>query len=180
MEFLSAIPEWVQQELFNRMDTTKRNPGIYARSTYIRMQSHRTFEDGGTTYDGKDFVLCGGQLSADGALKGKFEDMYTKYDGKGASWRPYPGITGIQVGSKGSMGSIMSATVSWNCWTFEQLEMLEKFFLTSGGTTTLEWGWSTPFNYEMATLADQACDALTAIGDTIETGNGNLMVWLEL
>ena len=173
MDFLSAIPVWVQQELFNRMDTNRRNPGIYTRSTYIRMQSHRTCEVDGQTLDGKDFVLCGGQLSPDGKLKGKFNDVYTKFDGEGASWRPMPGINGIQVSTKGAMGSIMSAQVSWTCWTFEQLEVLEKFFMTTGGTTSLEWGWSTPFQYDHATFADVACDALTAIGDTIETGNGN-------
>ena len=64
------------------MDVTKRDPGIYARSTYIRMASHR---EGGEKY-----VLCGGQLSEDGELL-NFSDiaLYTIF----AYWSGTIGIS---------------------------------------------------------------------------------------
>ena len=53
------------------------------------------------------------------------------------------GITGVSVSTEGELGSLRKAEVSWQCWTMEQLEFYEKFFMKLGTTCLLEFGWST-------------------------------------
>lgn len=62
------------------------------------------------------------------------------YDSK--TFRPHAGITNISVSYKNKFGSVRQATINWTCNSLEELEKFSPFFLTSGNSIYLEWGWS--------------------------------------
>ena len=108
---------------------------------------------------GMNFVsIMGGELAkdengnfinADG-----FGNMYDKSrwdtlnqtntrDGKLADrYRPLPGVTSISVDFAGSMKAIRNATISWTCFSFEDISRLTPHFLSHGKPIVLEWGFS--------------------------------------
>jgi len=55
--------------------------------------------------------------------------------------RPIPGIKSIDVQFKGGVRALRQATISWTCWSFEDLDRLMPHFLSHGKTVALEWGW---------------------------------------
>lgn len=58
------------------------------------------------------------------------------------TFRPHAGITNISVSYKNKFGSVRQATINWTCNSLEELEKFSPFFLTSGNSIYLEWGWS--------------------------------------
>ena len=147
--FLSMVDDKIQSELKRRMDITKRSPGIYTRSTWIRMWSQTTNET----------VLMGGVLSKKGKLQSGFDDMYSPKSEDGSSYRPMSGITNISVDYKGEYGSTRTADIAWLCWSFEEIEKLQPLFLTTGKTVIVEWGWSEGNKNPIYTLKQKdVCD----------------------
>ena len=147
--FLSMVEDTIQEELKRRMDITKRSPGIYTRSTWIRMWSQTTNET----------VLMGGVLSKKGKLQSGFDDMYSPKSEDGSSYRPMSGITNISVDYKGEYGSTRTADIAWLCWSFEEIEKLQPLFLTTGKTVIVEWGWSEGNKNPIYTLKQKdVCD----------------------
>ena len=64
-------------------------------------------------------------------------------DGKLADrYRPLPGVTSITVDFAGSMKAIRNATISWTCFSFEDISRLTPHFLSHGKPIVLEWGFS--------------------------------------
>jgi hypothetical protein len=55
--------------------------------------------------------------------------------------RPIPGITSVEVKTKGAYGSLREAVVQFKCWDIEQLSDLEKLYMRPGYTVLVEWGW---------------------------------------
>jgi hypothetical protein len=55
--------------------------------------------------------------------------------------RPMPGINNISIQSKSAYGSLRQATVNFQCWDVEQLNILEALYMRPGYTVLLEWGW---------------------------------------
>jgi len=56
--------------------------------------------------------------------------------------RPQPGILSAKVHSHNRFGSLRTATVSYVCWSKEQLDVLELLYMRPGMTVLLEWGHS--------------------------------------
>ena len=56
--------------------------------------------------------------------------------------RPQPGILSAKVHSHNRFGSLRTATVSYVCWSKEQLDILELLYMRPGMTVLLEWGHS--------------------------------------
>ena len=56
--------------------------------------------------------------------------------------RPMPGITSMNVKSKGTYGTLREADVSFSVWTLEDFELMEQVYLRPGFTMLLEWGHS--------------------------------------
>jgi hypothetical protein len=106
----------------------------------------------------KKYILQGGTLTENGTLKSgigsNFENTYsnvsTEKDANGKfipyrlGIRPMPGITGIDVKSRGAYGSLRTVTVNFQCWDVKQLEDLELLYMRPGYTVLVEWGW-TPY-----------------------------------
>ena len=45
---------------------------------------------------------------------------------------PAPGVTGVEVAFKGSLGSLREVTVNYQCWTKAQLEQMSTAFMQLG------------------------------------------------
>ena len=76
-----------------------------------------------------------------GGIASGFSQMYDQ-----SNFRPMPGITQVEIKNKGNLGALREATISYKCWTLEQLNYLEKLYMVPGITCFLEWGWSMDFN----------------------------------
>ena len=61
------------------------------------------------------------------------------------SLKPKPGITGVEVQFLKTGGAVRKASVSWVCWTIDQLELYQRgSFLSAGRNVILDWGWVRP------------------------------------
>jgi len=102
----------------------------------------------------KKYILSGGTLNENGTLKSgvgdTFNYAYSRTSAEGIDYRlgirPLPGITGIEVKSRGAYGSLRSVTVNFNCWDIHQLEDLELLYMRPGYTILVEWGWCPYFD----------------------------------
>lgn len=56
--------------------------------------------------------------------------------------RPKPGITGMHIHSHNRFGSLRTAVVSFQCWSTNQLDIMEVLYMRPGMTVLLEWGHS--------------------------------------
>lgn len=56
--------------------------------------------------------------------------------------RPKPGITGMSIQSHNRFGSLRTAVVTFQCWSKEQMDIMEVLFMRPGLTALLEWGHS--------------------------------------
>jgi len=54
-----------------------------------------------------------------------------------------PGITSVSITAKDSKNTIKEATINFNVWTLDDLNIYERLYMTPGQTLRLEWGWST-------------------------------------
>ena len=58
------------------------------------------------------------------------------------SFTPPPGVESINVSTKGALGSIKTADFKIKVWHPEDMEHIEKAYMSPGITCFLEWGWS--------------------------------------
>jgi hypothetical protein len=108
----------------------------------------------------KKYILQGGTLK-DGKIRTTFKDTYSKgnldLDGnflgvessiKGIKdnlgYKPYPGITNISVGTRGKWRTTLEADIEFTCYNLEQLEIMNKLYMSLGIHVFLEWG-HTPY-----------------------------------
>jgi hypothetical protein len=61
--------------------------------------------------------------------------------------RPCPGVTGLDIEMVDAY--FRRATLKWTCWSPEQLDYMEQFFMSPSLSIVLEWGWQ---NYNPASL----------------------------
>ena len=56
--------------------------------------------------------------------------------------RPKAGITNMQVTSLGAFGALRDITITFTCFSKEQLDTYEKLFMRPGASVLIEWGHS--------------------------------------
>jgi len=108
----------------------------------------------------KKYILQGGTLK-NGKIRTTFKDTYPKgnYDSdnnflgtessiKGIKddlgYKPLPGITNVSVGTRGKWRTTLEADVDFVCYNLEQLEIMNKLYMSLGVHVFLEWG-HTPY-----------------------------------
>ena len=159
--FKETFPDFVSSSLSDRQDRLSnptRRPELATyqstRNAFIRMTSGVEVNgDGGAL--AKKYVLQGGNLTntalgVDVKKSGIGTSFINNaYSSNGSSGNPYfrgirpmPGITGMSAECKTAYGSLIEATVTFQCWDIQQLEDLELLFMRPGYTVLLEWGWS--------------------------------------
>jgi predicted chitinase len=168
--FKETFKDGVKKQLKFRQDAMlRRNPQdvqlLNSRNSWIRMSSAvdiykltalfpptiSSLKDKGN-YDNslaRKYILQGGVLTENGTLKagvGGFNNAYSDMTPDGVNHllgiRPMPGITNIDVKSKGAYGSLREVTVNFQCWDIKQLEELELLYMRPGYTVLVEWGWA--------------------------------------
>lgn len=120
---------WASSELNARSKGIK-NPNDWAtrRKPWVRAISSAIL---GTDLDArKNYVL----------YTGTQDSFSNSYDSK--YFRPKIGITSMEMDFKGTMGSTRSITLNFQCWTKDDLEVLEKLYMIPGMSIIVEWGWS--------------------------------------
>ena len=198
--FRETFPTFIQNELTRRQDgMLARTPAflhqLNSRSAWVRMTSGVDYE--GSSALAKNYVLQGGTLfySVEDS-KDKFSQRqgignssatYSNKSITGESTtiknrtgiRPMPGITNVNIQSKGAYGSLQEATVTFTCWDIRQLEELEILYMRPGYTVLLEFGWDfakvngvTP-SYDILNKSDITLnDAFAQIYELIDQSGG--------
>jgi len=155
---LTPISENIQKRLFEKMsvlgreqmaiNNTVTSPGVLThdklatRSTFLRMTSGL----------GNPVILVGGELTGDFNMAAGYEDIYgprTKLDRMGHERltqlnkfkRPMPGLKSADISFRGGIRAFREATISWTCWSFDDITRLSPHFLSPGVDVLLEWAW---------------------------------------
>jgi len=55
-------------------------------------------------------------------------------------YRPMPGLLSVQVETTGRLGSLRQATITFNVWNMNQLNVIEALYFRLGYSMLLEWG----------------------------------------
>ena len=77
--------------------------------------------------------------------------------------RPKPGITGLNIRSHNRFGSLRTASISFQCWSKEQMDKMEVLYMRPGMTVLLEWGHSKYLTKEDKVVpSDYGIDYFTA------------------
>ena len=92
-------------------------------------------------------------------LFNKETDGLPGYERTQLGYRPAPGIQDMQIHSHNRFGSLRTAVVKYQCWSREQLDVLELLYMRPGFNVFLEWGWSGYLandngNYNVDTLVE--------------------------
>ena len=157
--FKESFPQFVQTELEKRQDRLSDPSRRYELTTYqstrnsfVRMTSGVSVLVNGVDDKGalaKRYILQGGTLFNKNYKQGVGNSFDTNvYSNLGTTGlydrgiRPMPGITGMSAECKTAYGSLIEATVTFQCWDIKQLEDLELLFMRPGYTVLLEWGWA--------------------------------------
>ena len=101
-----------------------------SKSAWIRMIS--SVNVAGSNSLATSTVLMGG-------LEG-YEGLNSYLYSADKGYRPMPGITSVEITSINRFGTLKEATVTFNCWSVEQLEDLDKLYMRPGFSVLLEWG----------------------------------------
>jgi hypothetical protein len=95
-------------------------------------------------------VLAGGTLllnkpkfGVGTSIKNAYSSVNSNGDKNILGIRAMPGITSVSVDNIGAYGSIRKATVNFQCWDIQQLELLEQLYMRPGYTVLLEYGRNT-------------------------------------
>jgi hypothetical protein len=150
--FKESFPAHIKNQLLKRGEALARRNltdiAIHNGSkAWLRMSSSVDVkEDNGAL--AKNYILTGGALYNDKLRSGVGKGSENAYSLQTPSSKthlygikPMPGITGVDIKSKGAYGSLREVTINFNCWDITQLEDLELLYMRPGYSVLLEWGW---------------------------------------
>jgi hypothetical protein len=182
---LNPIAKKIQKRLFQKMKILSREGNapnktasvgglthnqLAVRSTFIRMASGLE----------NPVILMGGELKDDLSIAGGYDEIYgPRGENTNNLKRPMPGVKSIDVSFQGGSRALRQATVSWTCWSFEDINRLMPHFLSVGKTVMLEWGWVYDKNslVNLPTFIDTKNnikrDAYTDYKNTVIDSNGD-------
>ena len=157
--FADKINPRVQAFLNNEQKLYKyKDPSIYQKTPWVRLTSNATdvYVDG-KKIESDDWRL---QLGSGGELLSGWSDTKNGFLYSSTSRNlPKPGITGVNVKTRGKLGSVLNSTINIRVPYEGDLEYIEKFYMVPGVTCLLEWGWS-DYNGDFIEIEQ---------GDTIES-----------
>ena len=143
---LTPIAKKIQERLRQKMDAVGRDAPYFpddktnkltqdkmmTRTTFIKMVSGQK----------NPVTLMAGELKEGGLAAGGSDDIYGPRAGlENKAGRPMPGIKSLSAQFMGGMKAHREATISWVCWSFEDLERLIPHFLAHGKSIMVQWGW---------------------------------------
>jgi len=121
----------------NIRDELKNNRSNYlqvsGRTAFVRMIPGFSTTGNHT----EKYIISSISTATGNSYNFEFKNIYTP----GANFRAIPGIKDISIEFKNKMGTVRKATINWFCPSKTQLEELSIYFLQSGLTVYLDWGW---------------------------------------
>jgi len=137
--FLSPIKKEIRNTLEKRQNNapTDKYGWFNSKTTWLRITSMAQVGDDKDLR--LDWILFGGLIdnSKTNKLRSGYENIYDQNTN-----RPMPGVTGLSVQNKGSMGSTRESTFNYTCWDVNQLNILEQLYMTPGISILIEFGWN--------------------------------------
>lgn len=147
------------QKVFGEQSSRSEYIELQSSVPWIKMQSGVVLDSKAATEYG---TTSGNQLAKDNILfglnsrtvitdeNGNKELKYTPNTGglpgyqktSDLGYRPKPGITSLGIRSHNRFGSLRTATISFQCWSKEQMDVIEVLYMRPGMTVLLEWGHS--------------------------------------
>ena len=152
---LTPIAKNIQKRMFEKSNTLSRTTDatnssaggldIYklsARTVWLRMTSGLK----------TPITIQGGELTTDKNTAAGYDQIYNAKTAPSVNFygqsetldspgRPLPGLKSLTVGYLGGLKAMREATISWTCWSFNEVERLTPHFLSLGKTVMVEWGW---------------------------------------
>ena len=132
-----------RKNVISKLNTRGPEDIKYLTSTtgWVRvMSSVNTLEDGGfTSAPAKSSVLIGGTLNSYGGFNPGLDDSSYNFSST-YGYTPKAGITSFQVQSKGTFGTLRTASFNFTVSSPEDFSRLEQLYLRPGFSILLEWG----------------------------------------
>ena len=125
-----------EQELYRT-----KHPSVFQKTPWVKLSSNaeNVYVDK-QKIDNNKWTL---QMSNNNSfVSGWSSDSYTTLYSQSRRNLPIPGITGVNVKTRGKNGSILNATINIQIPYEGDLEYIEKLYMVPGITCLLEWGWS--------------------------------------
>ena len=118
-----------------------KDPSVFQKTPWVRLTSNAT-----DVYVNKEKIDSDNwrlQLEGSGVLLSGWSDTTNGFLYSSTRRNlPKPGITGVNVKTRGKLGSILNATINIQIPYEGDLEYIEKLYMVPGVTCLLEWGWS--------------------------------------
>jgi hypothetical protein len=161
----TKLPNWLINQLGTRSNKTNQNNRdndnilfLANKTAWVRLvssinitdQKDRAYFKINSADDlAKDYVLFGGVskylnnnsykskagLGKDGSYGTLGQEEISKY-----GYKPMPGITSVTIETQGRLGSVLAATIKFQCWDKMQLDIMDALYFKLGFTMFLEWG----------------------------------------
>lgn len=168
------------QKVFGEQSSRSEYIELQSSIPWIKMQSGVVLDSKAATEYG---TTSGNQLAKDNILfglnsrtvitdeDGNKELKYTPNTGglpgytftSDLGYRPRPGITSLGIRSHNRFGSLRTATISFQCWSKDQMDVIEVLYMRPGMTVLLEWGHSKILNSsDKVVPSDYGIDYFTA------------------
>ena len=113
---------------------------IYGPKTY-NLNNEKSREAAGDVYKSMSSTIKKGYGNAENFIDDYLATGAPTSTARNVFKRPMPGVKSIDVTFKGGTKALREGTVSWTCWSFEDINRLSPHFLSHGTTVMLEWGW---------------------------------------
>ena len=151
----TPFPDYVQTQINQRQElvnSTKRDSStiqwLTNRNSFVRLSSGANVYTGtvGHTPDlAKANVLQGGTVAVNEetdstTIKKGFKETYKQGTDDQIGLRPMPGVVGLSVDTGGKWQTTLEATVEIKCYDLDQLDTIQKLYMSLGVTVFLEWG----------------------------------------
>jgi len=150
--FINSNTAWIKL----RSSVNKADEGEFANLDSAILNKEDAYSIKHSSFAAQQNVLMGGTRSTNDSPYGReragisrdgntFDatTAYQNYSGEyGLGYRPMPGITGVNIKSKGTYGVTMEAEISIKVFALEDLDAIELLYFRPGYTALLEWGHS--------------------------------------
>ena len=151
----TPFPDFVQKQINKReelVNSSSRSSGtlqwLTNRNSFFRLSSGANiFEQGlGFTPDlAKSNVLQGGIVSVNEenestTLRKGFKETYKQGATDNLGFKPMPGIINVSVDTGGKWQTTLEANVEFICYDLDQLNLMQRLYMSLGVTVFLEWG----------------------------------------
>jgi hypothetical protein len=147
--FLANKASWTRLTSSVRVNPRDQN----AQKFYANLFDGEVIPGGYTTPDAlaKNWILEGGTSQYNnGEYKLRYgfgpDGAYGLGGIQQQGYRPMPGIDSVGIESKGTLGSLREATISFKVWNVVQLNVMEALYFRLGYTMLLEWGHVNYYN----------------------------------